>query len=149
MLCPPRTESGGPEASHQLVGEMCKLDIPANLIYYKKRKTILNLKGKLDISVKGDVIFTTKYLNPTPKSYDCYGASISNKIIDDENNLLILPENLLHLVNFGKRIKKAIWWLSIDNALMSISKLQNIGLFYVQKFFIFINQNMRGSFLSC
>ena len=84
MLCPPQTESGGPEASHQLVGEMCKLDISANLIYYKKRKTIFNLKGKLDISVKGDVIFTTKYLNPTPKSYDCYSAPISNEIIDDE-----------------------------------------------------------------
>ena len=71
------------------------------LKYVKKLKTIFNLKGKLDISDKGDVIFTTKYLNPTPKSYDCYSASISNEIIDDENNLLILPENLLHLVNFG------------------------------------------------
>ena len=128
ILCPPQTESGGPEASHQLVGEMCKLDISAKLIYYKKKRTILNLKGKLDISVKGNVIHTANYLNPTPKSYDCYGALISNKIIDDEKSLLILPENLLHLVDFGKKIKKAIWWLSIDNALMAISKLQNISV---------------------
>ena len=143
MLCPPQTESGGPEAIHQLVGEMCKLDISANLIYYKKRKTIFNLKGKLDISVKGDVIFTTKYLNPTPKSYDCYSASISNEIIDDENNLLILPENLLHLVNFGKRIKKAIWWLSIDNALMAISKLQNISVLRSEIFHFYQSEYAR------
>ena len=143
MLCPPQTESGGPEAIHQLVGEMRKLDISANLIYYKKRKTIFNLKGKLDISVKGDVIFTTKYLNPTPKSYDCYSASISNEIIDDENNLLILPENLLHLVNFGKRIKKAIWWLSIDNALMAISKLQNISVLRSEIFHFYQSEYAR------
>ena len=46
MVCPPQTESGGPEASHQLVGEMCKLDISADLIYYKKKKTIF-LKAPL------------------------------------------------------------------------------------------------------
>ena len=143
ILCPPQTESGGPEASHQLVGEMCKLDISANLIYYKKRKTIFNLKGKLAISVKGDVIFTTKFINPTPKSYDCYSASISNEIIDDENNLLILPENLLHLVNFGKRIKKAIWWLSIDNALMAISKLQNISVLRSEIFHFYQSEYAR------
>ena len=143
MLCPPQTESGGPEAAHQLVGEMCKLDISANLIYYKKRKTIFNLKGKLGISVKGNVILTTKYLNPTPKSYDCYSASISNKIIDDENNLLILPENLLHLVNFGKRIKKAIWWLSVDNALLAISKLQNISVLRSEIFHFYQSEYAR------
>ena len=143
MLCPPQTESGGPEAAHQLVGEMCKLCISANLIYYKKRKTIFNLKGKLGISVKGNVILTTKYLNPTPKSYDCYSASISNKIIDDENNLLILPENVLHLVNFGKRIKKAIWWLSIDNALMAISKLQNISVLRSEIFHFYQSEYAR------
>ena len=143
MLCPPKTESGGPEAAHQLVGEMCKLDISANLIYYKKRKTIFNLKGKLGISVKGNVILTTEYLNPTPKSYDCYSASISNKIIDDENNLLILPENVLHLVNFGKRIKKAIWWLSVDNALLAISKLQNISVLRSEIFHFYQSEYAR------
>ena len=143
MLCPPQTESGGPEAAHQLVGEMCKLDISANLIYYKKRKTIFNLKGKLGISVKGNVILTTKYLNPTPKSYDCYSASISNKIIDDENNLLILPENVLHLVDFGKRIKKAIWWLSVDNALLAISKLQNISVLRSEIFHFYQSEYAR------
>ena len=143
MLCPPQTESGGPEAAHQLVGEMCKLGISANLIYYKKRKTIFNLKGKLGISVKGNVILTTKYLNPTPKSYDCYSASISNKIIDDENNLLILPENVLHLVNFGKRIKKAIWWLSVDNALLAISKLQNISVLRSEIFHFYQSEYAR------
>ena len=143
ILCPPQTESGGPEASHQLVGEMCKLDISANLIYYKKKRTIFNLKGKLNISVKGDVIFTTKYLNPTPKSYDCYSAPISNEIIDDENNLLILPENLLHLVNFGEKIKKAVWWLSIDNALMAISKLQNISVLRSEIFHFYQSEYAR------
>ena len=143
MLCPPRTESGGPEACHQLVGEMCNLGIRANLIYYKKKRTILNLKGKLDKSVKGNVIFTPNYLNPTPKSYDCYGVSFSNKIIDDEKNLLILPENMLQLVNFGKRIQKAIWWLSIDNALMAISKLQNIAILRSEIFHFYQSEYAR------
>ena len=143
MLCPPRTESGGPEASHQLVGEMCNLGIRANLIYYKKKRTILNLKGKLDKSVKGNVIFTPNYLNPTPKPYDCYGVSFSNKIIDDEKNLLILPENMLQLVDFGKKIQKAIWWLSIDNALMAISKLQNIAILRSEIFHFYQSEYAR------
>ena len=48
MLCPPQTETGGPEACHQLIGAMNQINIPAELVYYKKKKTFSNLKGRLD-----------------------------------------------------------------------------------------------------
>ena len=127
-LCPPQTETGGPEATHQLVGEMCKLGIQAHLVYYKKKKTLLNLRGRLDQSVSGDTISTPGCQNPTPKAYECYEAPFTNQIVDSEKNLLILPENQLHLVNVGREIQKGIWWLSVDNALLAIAKLGNIPM---------------------
>ena len=126
MLCPPQTETGGPEASHQLIGEMHKLNIQAELVYYKKKKTMFNLRGRLELSVKGDIILTPGCQAPTPKAYEGYGAPSTNQIVDSEKSLLILPENMLHMVHFGKRIKKGIWWLSVDNALMAIARLGSI-----------------------
>ena len=126
MFCPPQTETGGPEAAHQLIGEMHKLNIQAELVYYKKKKTMFNLRGRLDQSVKGDTILTPSYQAPSPKAYESYRAPFTNQMVDSEKSLLILPENLLHLVRFGKRIKKGIWWLSVDNALMAIARLGSI-----------------------
>jgi hypothetical protein len=126
MLCPPQTETGGPEACHQLIGEMQKLNIQANLVYYKKKKTLFNLKGRLDQFVKGSTILTPVCHAPMPKAYEGYGAHFTNQIVDSEKNLLILPENQLHMAHIGKRIKKGVWWLSVDNALMAIARLGNI-----------------------
>jgi hypothetical protein len=126
MVCPPLTETGGPEACHQLIGEMRKLNIQANLIYYKKKKTLVNLKGRLDQSIKGNVIVTPTHKAPTPIPYECYQAPFTNQIVDSEKSLLILPENQLHLINLGKNIKKGIWWLSVDNALLAIARLGSI-----------------------
>ncbi len=126
MLCPPQTETGGPEACHQLIGEMRKLNIQAELVYYKKKKTLFNLSGRLDQSVKGNTILTPGCQAPTPKAYEGYGASSTNQMVDSEKSLLILPENMLHMVHFGERIRKGIWWLSVDNALMAIAKLGSI-----------------------
>ena len=66
MLCPPQTETGGPEACHQLIGEMRKLNIQANLVYYKSKKTLFNLRSRLDQSVKGNTIVTPGYQVPFP-----------------------------------------------------------------------------------
>ncbi len=128
MLCPPQTETGGPEACHQLIGEMHRLNIQANLIYYKKKKTFLNLRGKLDQSIRGNTIFTPGYQSPCPTAYQGYNAPFTNQIEDSEKNLLILPENQLHLLHLGKKIQKGVWWLSVDNALLAIARLGNISL---------------------
>lgn len=126
VLCPPQKETGGPEASHQLVGEMNKLNIQANLIYYKKKKTLMNLRGRLDESVNGEIISTPSFKSPTPLAYENYNASYVDQIVDSEKSLLILPEIFLNLIHFGEKIKKGVWWLSVDNALMAISKLGKI-----------------------
>ena len=128
MVCPPNTETGGPEACHQLIGEMSKLGIKANLIYYKKKKTLNNLRGRLDQSIREDTIITPNTRAPVPKAYECYEAPFTDTIVDSANNLLILPENLLHLIHIGKNIKKGIWWLSVDNALLAISRLGSIPM---------------------
>ena len=87
---------------------------------------MFNLRGRLKQSVKGDIILTPGCQAPTPKAYEGYGAPSTNQIVDSEKILLILPENMLHMVHFGKRIKKGIWWLSVDNALMAIARLGSI-----------------------
>lgn len=55
--------------------------------------------------------------DPVHKEYKSYNVPIASEIEDSEKNILIVPE-----VTFGinalknyKNIKKAVWWLSVDN----------------------------------
>ena len=55
--------------------------------------------------------------NPVHKNYKGYKIKYSNTIEDNEDNLLIIPEHFSFLKYSLKflRLKKIIWWLSVDN----------------------------------
>jgi len=50
-----------------------------------------------------------------PAQYMKYQTSSSDFIIDDERNILIVPERHTNLLVQYKKIRKAIWWLSVNN----------------------------------
>lgn len=89
--------TGGTDALHQLCFYISKLGFDANIVYCD-----VNSKNK-DIPIA-----FRQYIN----SY-----LLTNEVIDDENNILIVPETICFYLNCFKNIKKFIWWLSVDNNL--------------------------------
>lgn len=96
ILAPTNTSTGGPECLHQLA---------------KSLKNIFKIK---DIFM---VYLPQIDGNPVHKNYKGYKIKYSNTIEDNEDNLLIIPEHFSFLKYSLKflRLKKIIWWLSVDN----------------------------------
>lgn len=99
VLCPANVKSGGPELLHQLVYQLNQINSRprAYIVYY-------NLK-------------TNNPVVPAYKKYVGKNWIVEQKIEDNGDNLLIIPETGLSQFNICKDIQKAIWWLSVDNFL--------------------------------
>ena len=96
ILAPSQQSTGGPECLHQLG------------YYLKKMFRLQNIKM---------VYLPLNDSEPIHKDYKHYKLKFSNHIVDNENNILIMPEKyemLKFSLNF-KKITKIIWWLSLDN----------------------------------
>ena len=61
------------------------------------------------------VIWDKNYLSPVPEKYKNYNIKIDTEIEDNENNWIIYPEVWTEKIHTYKKMKKAIWWLSVDN----------------------------------
>lgn len=91
ICCPSGVVTGGVELLHQLADVLSNNGRNAFLVYYG------NAEHKI------------------PDSYKKYNVHLAEKIEDINDNIVVLPETMLHL-SFG--IKKAAlvyWWLSVDN----------------------------------
>ena len=108
LMVPANVSTGGPEALHQL-GYI--------------------LKNNLNKNVK---VFYIPYSsqNPVHKNYEKYFLEFTDKIEDSSENLIIVPEyfNFLIQTLSLKKIKKSIWWLSIDNYIGSKFRSENSKL---------------------
>ena len=95
LMISANVSTGGPEALHQL-GNILKNDL------------------KKDIQI---FYVPNNHNNPIHPNYKKYNLEFTNKIYDDPENLLIIPEHFYFLIEALKfnKISKAIWWLSIDN----------------------------------
>lgn len=94
-MCPANFASGGPELLHQLAFELRKLGIEAIMFY---------VDGNTDNVVHGNYVF--------------YNIPYVESVEDISDNVIIFPEtNLKYLNNFHK-VRKVIWWLSVDNSLV-------------------------------
>lgn len=121
VLCPAYTKSGGPELLHQLVRKLNDNDIKAYIVYYNKNQENLEYRNKeFDI-------YTSVYIN-------------IEDIEDNENNVLIMPEVVVAIRESKKfnKIKKVIWWLSVDNFLKGygiINPLKYYRKYYIKTIF--------------
>ena len=99
LMIPAKVSTGGPEAMHQL-GNVLQNDLKKKVkIYY----------------------FPTDISDPIHENYKKFSLNFVRSIVDDANNLLIIPEFYNYLIYAKKftKIKKIIWWLSLDNYLGS------------------------------
>ncbi len=95
ILCAPNFATGGPEALHQLGHQLNKLGINTFMYYDDK-----NYKG-----------------DPVHPFYKHYNVPYVREIENKKEHLLILPETSLAPIfkRKFKKIRKAIWWLSVTN----------------------------------
>jgi hypothetical protein len=83
-------KSGGAESLHQLVSKLNDIGYES-YIYYKNPQ-------------RQQVV----------EKFKSYNIKIATYIEDEEGNLLVVPEVFTGFLNNFKKIKKAIWWLSLD-----------------------------------
>jgi hypothetical protein len=93
VLCPSFSITGGPEAAHQLVQ---------------------TLRG---YGHKAFLYFRPYNPDPTLLEYAEYDIRYKQKVDDNERNLLIALETMTEELRGYHRIRKAVWWLSVDNVL--------------------------------
>lgn len=105
VLCPASWFTGGPTLLHQLASQLLALGIDAQMVY-------LPPDGK-------------KYDHPVSPEYEKYHVGWSGDICDDEKNILIVFETYPWGLSYGKRIRKVLWWLSVDNHFESIARYVN------------------------
>lgn len=100
VCCPSFFKTGGTELLHQLVFELNQKHIKSYITYF----------GKTSLEC----------INPAFKKYVKEYKTI-NDIADDEENVLIAPEINIGVLDKYRNIRKCIWWLSVDNYLMTCS----------------------------
>lgn len=101
FFCAPNFATGGPEALHQLAHHLNKLGCNAYMYYEPDKKKV----------------------NPVHPFYEKYNVPFVRKIINENTNILILPETSLDPL-FDKKfseIKKVIWWLSVTNYYLQLN----------------------------
>lgn len=99
VICPYGLVTGGPDALHQIVYYLNKLNLNAFIVY----SDIKNYKYKIPDEYK---VYIDKYL-------------LLKDIEDDSNSIIIVPETENNLLNRFSKLKKYIWWLSVDNDINS------------------------------
>lgn len=100
VAAPSKVASGGPELLHQLAFNLRNYLIIDAYMFY----------------------FSIKDKDPVHEEYKKYNNPYTYTIEDNEYNILVVPEiyNGLKLFERYLKIRKVIWWLSIDNYYESI-----------------------------
>ena len=112
IACPSHIVTGGVEAVHQLVDKLRKFGHDARIVPIPKVP------------------------NPSLIQYRNYQVVFADNIEDDKDHLLITTEVNTQLLARFKLIRKAIWWLSVDNhfshsELYDFSEAQNEAVIHL------------------
>jgi hypothetical protein len=107
VACPAYTVTGGPEALHQLVHVARGLGIDARIVYLSKDPD------------------SSRPLTADP--FRIYDLKIDEQIDDSRDVVLVVPETETQLLPRFRRLRKAIWWLSVDNYHVAAANLHDSG----------------------
>jgi hypothetical protein len=97
VLCPNTIKTGGTELLHQLVYHLNRKSIEAYICY---------LSPTSDSNIIKEF---QKYV---------FDFVLFSDIVDEEKNIVIIPERYTYLCDKIHYAQKAIWWLSVDNYLV-------------------------------
>lgn len=91
VVCDRNNLSGGSESLHQFASQLNKFGAEARMYYLKSDETSI------------------------PDKFKKYELQSDNKIVDSNENIIIVPETETQFLYKYKRAKKCIWWLSLDS----------------------------------
>jgi hypothetical protein len=101
VACPYGETSGGSETLHQLVFELRNNGYKAYIYYHLAKK-----KKNIEI----------------PDKFKLYNLEYVVDIIDNEKNIIVIPEAYTELVYKYEKIRKCIWFLSVDFYFYKLNK---------------------------
>jgi hypothetical protein len=117
ILAPAGTYTGGPTALFQLCHALRKSGIDAIMAFYGKT--------------------CNDPVHPNYKKYRCPWTTVS-EIIDEENSAIIVPETAVNRITCFTKVKKIIYWLAVDNYVLTTHKPSKLGFVsYIIKRYIF------------
>ena len=128
VAAPAKVASGGSELLHQLAYHL-----------------------RVDLGFKAYMYYLGGDLHdPVHPEYKSYGNPFVKQIVDDRNNILIVPETMDGVTSLAyfRNILKMIWWLSVDNfpiSYMFSRGLRVRPLRYIHLFFL-VNKIARRIF---
>lgn len=95
VFCPNDFVSGGPDALHQLVYYLKALGCDAEMVYFA---------------------FSSRHHFAIPVAYSNYISHFitEQEFVDDAENAVVLPEFAVEKLDFIKKSRAFIWWLSVD-----------------------------------
>lgn len=100
IACPANCFTGGPTLLHQLCKSLSDRGFDSCMAYYKG---VGSEPGQL--------------VHPQYVEYGCRAISFSD-IEDVQTNVLVLPETATRRGEELRRVRKVVWWLSVDNYLL-------------------------------
>lgn len=99
IFCPGNVQTGGPELCHQFASTLISFGVQAYMFYYG---LVGNHFNKED---------------PVHDVYKKYHVPYTFNAEDKPHNILIVPETVTENFSIFKKIRRIIWWMSIDNYL--------------------------------
>jgi hypothetical protein len=108
IFCP-EAKTGGPEAMHQLGCQIARHGGTARMVYYSPIS---------HIEVEGDLLRCHAEASPMPAHFAQYHPQVLDETRLTADTLIVFPEPLAKLAAMAEvRYRRALWWLSLDNAL--------------------------------
>ena len=103
VLCPANFQTGGPELAHQLASTLISFGVKAIMFYYQASTPL----DKED---------------PVHEVYKKYHVPYTFGIEDKPHNILVTPEGVTEYFYGFKKIRRVLWWMSVDNYLSHLMK---------------------------
>ena len=91
IIAPAGVSTGGPELLHQLASCLRKLGIDARMCYIPQNDP-----------------------NPVSSVYKKYHVPFVSEVFDEPENIIVIPETRTYLIHTLNKIRRVIWWLSVD-----------------------------------
>jgi len=132
IFCP-EVKTGGPEALHQLAHCINLHGGRAHMVYYAPYSRV---------EIAGGAIICHAPASPMPAHFARYHPQILTTLRPTPRTLLIFPEPLCHLAAVQTTAyQRALWWLSLDNALPEHAALLTQPEFFADETLIHFHQS--------
>ena len=110
VFCPGNIKTGGPESLHQLASQLISLGVQTYMVYTKINDDLFNPE------------------DPVHDDYKKYHVPYTFDLENFERNIKIIPETITSELYAGKKLRRVLWWMSVNNYFKNIIKIFELFL---------------------